>query len=113
MTTLSFGGVTLRCWQSPKKNLDRPYKKTGLFAGTNHVSRSANVIKFPIEFQCYTENQTEMDAVDALILADYGTLTIDSVDHTNCFVFNISGGEVSLGSGKWKYTISFDKADVH
>lgn len=114
MSIVTFAGVTLKNWQTPKKTLSRATKETELLSENTHVARSSKVVQFPKVFQCYTESDSEQSTVEALINEDYSTLTIDGVNYLNCYVFQISDiGEVREGAGKWTYSIEFRQADVY
>jgi hypothetical protein len=114
MSSVTFAGVTLKNWQTPKKSLTRATKETGLLSENIHVSRSSKVVQFPKTFQCYAESTIEMTAVEALINADYSTLAIDGVDYPDCYVHQISDiWQVTEGAGMWTYSIEFRQADVY
>lgn len=114
MATVTFAGVTLKNWQTPKKTLTRDVKETELISENLHVARSSKIDQFPKKFQCYADDNTEMVAVEALISADYSTLTINGTSYPNCYVYQISDiWEMTEGSGKWSYTIEFRQADVY
>lgn len=114
MSTVVFAGVTLRNRQTHKRTKTRPDKQTELLSENIHTARSSKVIQFPKIFQCYTETTAEMDAVDNLLLEDYGTLTIDGVDYPNCYVYQVAEAwEVSEGSGWWAYSIEFRQTEVY
>lgn len=114
MSTLVFAGVTLKNWQTPRKSLTRATKETELLSENTHVARSSRVVQFPKIFQCRTETDEEMMAVEALINADYSTLTIDGVNYSDCYVYQIFDiWEMVEESGVWSYSIEFRKADVY
>ena len=114
MSTVTFAGVTLKNWQTPKKTLSRDVKETELLSDKTHVSRSSKVVQFPKIFQCYSETDNEQATVEALINETYGTLTIDGTNYTYCYVYQISDiWEVREGSGVWTYSIEFRQADVY
>lgn len=114
MSMIIFAGVTLKNWQTPKKTLTRDTKETELISENLHVARSSKVDQFPKKFQCYADTITEMTVVEALISADFSTLTINGVSYPDCYVYQISDiWEMIEGSGKWSYAIEFRQADVH
>lgn len=114
MSAVTFAGVTLKNWQTPKKTLTRAARETDLLSENVHVSRAVNVQEFPKIFQCYASTDSEMDEVEALVNEDYSILTIDSKEFKNCYVYQISDiWEVKEGSGIWSYSIEFRQADVY
>jgi hypothetical protein len=114
MSVVTFAGVTLKNWQTPKETLTREDKRSELVSELTHVSRSSEVIEFPKIFQCYTETTLEKNTVKGLINYDYLTLSIDGVNYTNCYVYQISEiWEVQEGSGIWTHSIEFRQADTH
>lgn len=114
MSTVSFAGVTLINWQTPKKSFTRATKETELLSGDIHVSRSPKVIEFPKTFFCYAATDNEMGIVEDLINENYSTLIIDGASYFDCYVYQISDiWEVNEGSGKWTYSIEFRQADVY
>ncbi|MEN6293572.1 MAG: hypothetical protein ABFD07_16355 [Methanobacterium sp.] len=114
MSTVAFGGVVIKNWQTPRKTLTRETKEADLISEKTHVSRSSRVMEFPKEFECYADTDTEMEAVEALISADYSTLIVDGQSYSNCYVYQISDiWEVREGSGTWTFSIEFRQADVH
>jgi hypothetical protein len=114
MATVSFAGVTLKNWQTPRKSLTRDTKESDLVSEKIHVSRSSRVVEFPKEFQCYVETDVELAAVEALISTGYSTLVINGVSYLNCYVYQISDiWEVREDSGVWTYSIEFRQADVY
>ncbi len=94
--------------------LTRAVKETELLSENTHVARSSKVIQFPKIFQCYADSDSELADVEALILEDFSTLTINGTNYSNCYVYQISEiWEVKEGSGIWTYSIEFRQADVH
>jgi len=114
MSTVTFAGVSLRNWQTPKKTLSRATNETELLSGDIHVSRSSKVIQFPKTFLCYAETDSELSIVEGLINEYYSTLIIDSVSYSGCYVYQISDiWEVASGYGVWTYSIEFRQADEY
>jgi len=111
---VTFAGVALKNWQTPKGIKTRPCKETELLSENTHVTRSSKVIQFPKIFQCYVDSDSELADVEALILDDFSTLAINGTNYSNCYVYQISEiWEVKEGSGIWTYSIEFRQADVH
>lgn len=114
MSAVTFAGVTLKNWQTPKKSLTRATKETALLSESIHVSRSTQTIQFPKIFLCYAETDDEMETVEDLMYEEFSTLMIDGTEFQKCYVYQITDiAEVSEGHGIWTYSIEFRQADVY
>ena len=113
MTTVSFAGVTIRCWQAGKLDSYIQFKKTQLLSGEFHVAIGMKTTQFPLNFQCYAMTDAELSAIEAQIL-NFGTLIVDGVSYTNCFIASLGSiHEESSDSGIWTYSLQIDHADVY
>lgn len=114
MTTLSFQGVTIQCYQASDYGYDIQSSAKRLYSGELYVNVSTLAPSiFPRSFLCHTDAFSEISAVAALI-GSFGDLVLDSVTYSDCYISSLSNiKELIAGSGKYTYSISFGKADQH
>ena len=111
MIPVSFGGVTLGCYQAGDLSFDIVSKATTLLTGDTFVSLASSAPSFPRTFNCYTADYTEISQLQAKI-GDFSTLIIDGVSYINCYISSFGNiHELILGSGKYTYEIKFGQAD--
>jgi hypothetical protein len=112
MTTLSFGGVTIQCYQASDYAYDVQTKATRLYSGEQYVNISSLTPSiFPRSFLCHTDAASEITAIAAKI-GSFGNLVLDGTTYANCYISSMSAiKELIAGSGKYSFSISFGKAD--
>jgi hypothetical protein len=113
MTTLSFCGVTIQCYQAGDYAYNIKSAETDLYSGETYANLSPVYSKFPLSFMCHTDLYSEIEAVEALI-GTFGTLIIDGISYTDCYIFSFGNIKNLIdGTGKYSYSLTFKKADHH
>lgn len=113
MTSLTFQGVTIQCYQATDYAYDIQTSAKRLYSGEIYANVSAVTSIFPRSFLCHTDAFSEITAIAAKI-GSFGDLVIDSTTYSDCYISSLSNiKELIAGSGKYTYTISFGKADQH
>jgi hypothetical protein len=113
MTTLTFQGVTIQCYQASDYAYDIQTSAKRLYSGEIYANVSAVTSIFPRSFSCHTDAFSEISAVAALI-GSFGDLVIDGTTYSDCYISSLSNvKELIAGSGKFTFSVSFGKADQH
>lgn len=114
MTTLTFQGVTIQVYQATDYAFDIQTKTTRLYSGEMYANLSTLTPSFfPRSFLCHTDAYSEISAIAALI-GSFGDLVIDGTTYSDCYISSLSNiKELIAGSGKFTYSVSFNKANQH
>lgn len=113
MITVTFAGHTVSAYQDSEINYTVDKKETVLVSGYTHVALSTITSSFPREFDCYTEDYSEITTLIGDI-GTFGTLVISSTSYTNCYISSLGAiKEIIRGSGKYTYSIKFGRAGVY
>lgn len=104
----TFDGVLFSPRLIPEKEVDFEFNATTLLSGKVSIQASSEQ-KFSRTYECYTEGLPEIMTLLAKIGVK-GTLVDGSETITNCYIAPpFSYKEVLWSSGKYVYTISFQR----
>ncbi|WMW22736.1 hypothetical protein RE476_02640 [Methanolobus mangrovi] len=104
----TFDGIPFSPRLIPEKIIDFEFNATTLLSGKVSIQASSEQ-RFSRTYECYTESLSEITALLAKI-GIKGTLTDGLENITNCYITPpFSYKEVLWGSGKYTYTITFQR----